>query len=582
MRKTTLLVGAVYLFLIAILGASAPSLNSHLIGNNIDSWIFFWNDWWFRTSVAEGSNLFFTPYLFAPAGTDLTLHSSSFVTSALAYLFESFTGPVAAYNLALLSGLWIGALGMFLLAQEHTENVASGFVAGILFTFAPYHLTQVFAHAHLGSIHWWPWFLLSIFWLFKTSKWQYALFASLFGALTFWTGLQLAILLAFLTLFYLLITFERSAWTARNVILLTTAGFVTVVLCSPYLIQLFVSRGELAAATTFFDDGSLKQTDVLAYIIPPTYHPLWGIGFVPFYENFVANRAYVPYLGLTSIVLAIVAAVRFRQARYWLIGTIVWISLALGTQFRFNGTVTDFPLPFDLINDVFPFSALRSPDRFNLLVVFSLSMIVGYAIKAIPNTNNRLGIIGLISGLLVLEFLVFPLPTHELPGYSEFYETLAEVESDEAVFDYPAGYSNAKIWLYYQTIHEKPTVDGHLSRYDQSTYQFIAESPLAQALYANESSPGNMMIPVAETVTPPVDDFLNNNIRYVIHHLEYSDEIQKEHLYKTLPYVPIYKDEVIEVFDLANLNPYEFTASLTHHPSNLSFGPSIQLDYVSW
>ncbi|MEM9774820.1 MAG: hypothetical protein AAF902_09585, partial [Chloroflexota bacterium] len=177
MRKTTPLIGAIYLFLVAVLGVSLPSFRSRLIGNNIDSWIFYWNDWWFRTSIAEGGSLFFTPYIFSPNGTNLTLHSSSFATSAAAMFFEQFIGPVAAYNLTLLLGLWIGAFGMYLLVKEHTQNSAGGFVAGIVFAFAPYHLTQALAHAHLGSIQWWPWFLLSVYWLFKTSKWQFALMA---------------------------------------------------------------------------------------------------------------------------------------------------------------------------------------------------------------------------------------------------------------------------------------------------------------------------------------------------------------------------------------------------------------------
>jgi hypothetical protein len=129
-------------------------LSQQLIGNNEDTWIFFWNNWWLREALINGHNPLHTPFLFYPSGTSLIAHSNSFLNSFLAFLLSPLVNPVAAYNLVLLAGLWLGAMGMYLLVKDITEHTLASFLAGFVFAFAPYHISQVMAHAHLGSIHW--------------------------------------------------------------------------------------------------------------------------------------------------------------------------------------------------------------------------------------------------------------------------------------------------------------------------------------------------------------------------------------------------------------------------------------------
>jgi hypothetical protein len=129
------------------------TISQQLIGFNEDVWIFFWNNWWFREALSSGQNPFETGYLFYPTGASLVAHSNSFTSSFLALLLEPLSGPIAAYNLALLAGLWLGAMGMYLLVKDITEHTAASLLAGFVFAFAPYHLAQVLSHAHLGSIH---------------------------------------------------------------------------------------------------------------------------------------------------------------------------------------------------------------------------------------------------------------------------------------------------------------------------------------------------------------------------------------------------------------------------------------------
>src|SRR5438552_8911796 len=54
----------------------ALHLSTHVPGDSFgDNAVFLWDFWWMRTALASTSGFFHTPYLFAPAGVDLTLHT---------------------------------------------------------------------------------------------------------------------------------------------------------------------------------------------------------------------------------------------------------------------------------------------------------------------------------------------------------------------------------------------------------------------------------------------------------------------------------------------------------------------------
>ncbi|RMG98962.1 MAG: hypothetical protein D6706_06450, partial [Chloroflexi bacterium] len=467
-------------------------LNQQLIGNNIDNWIFYWNNWWFKQATLTGQSWFFTDYLFYPNGTSLVTHSHSLLNSALAMVVEPVTGPVAAYNLVFLLGLWIGALGVYIFIYHLTQQPGAAFLAGLVFTFAPYHLTQSLAHLHLGSIHWWPWYAFMLHRVFVRRYWVDALGAGVFAALTLWSGWQLAVLLALWTAVF----FPYALWTHRQMLPerpfrhhLIRATLIlilaTLLLSLPILLPLAQNWQTVTANELNFDEGTTRQTDLLAYWVPPTYHSFWGEKMVPIYERFEANRANMAYLGYTAVLLALFAILRGgKNGRFWGSLFLLWLILAAGNTPRLNGqTWNHIPLPFTWLGQIFPISAIRAPDRFNLLVVFSLAVLAGLGAAYLLKQTDRRWLFWPLMGLILIEYIPLPLPMWELPPTSPFLAELANNEEKTAVIDYPLGYTNAKLWLYYQTIHQQPIVEGHVSRYTADTYTFITNTPLLRHLY---------------------------------------------------------------------------------------------------
>lgn len=67
--------------------------------------------------------------------------------------------PLVAYNLALLASMILGAVGMLLFLQRHTESWAASIAGAMAFTFATPHLQDLAVHPAVVGVHWIPWML---------------------------------------------------------------------------------------------------------------------------------------------------------------------------------------------------------------------------------------------------------------------------------------------------------------------------------------------------------------------------------------------------------------------------------------
>ncbi len=571
-----------YALLIAIFTLPALfRLRVGLVGNNVDNWIFYWNNWQLGQALSTGADWYFTPYLFYPQGSSLLTHSNSFLSSLLALALTPLTGPVAAYNLTVLLGLWLRALGMFYLVRELTGRTGAGFLAGAIFAFAPYGLTKSLSQMHLGALQWWPWG--AYFWerAYRRDQPWAALLSGFCAALTLWTGLHLALLWALWLGARLLWQLASAPDCASRRRLLRLGGLLALaafLISLPVLLPLLESWASLSQATAQFDESLTDQTDLLAYLTPPTYNLLVGRQVVPIYERFLANRASMPYLGYTALALAFLGLVAGRrEAYFWGVTGGLWLLLAAGAQLRFNGQLYPaLPLPYRWLGDLFPLSAIRAPDRFNLLLGFSLSVLAGWGVAWL--WERRRAWLLPLSFCLILEYAYLPFPLWELPPTSPFIHQLAQDDAVYGIIDYPLGYTNAKLWLYYQTLHGKPTLEGHISRYTADTYARITGDPLLRALYQAAERPPRLDFdpagePPPSALGPLLRGLTADNIRYLLVHKPYMTPAQQVVLDEAFPLLPIYEDALLAAYDLRdpwplyeNAFPWPLgeTASLLH------------------
>ena len=99
---------------------------------------------------------FFDANIFHPAPLTLAYSEHLFAQAVQILPVYAISGnPILAYNLLFLSTFALSGLGMYLLVRELTGSALAGFVAGLLFAFAPYRLAQS-SHLQVLSAQWMP------------------------------------------------------------------------------------------------------------------------------------------------------------------------------------------------------------------------------------------------------------------------------------------------------------------------------------------------------------------------------------------------------------------------------------------
>ena len=77
-----------------------------------DNLTFVWNVWWMRYVLHHsGHTFFFTPFLFHPAGVDLTLHTHTALPALIGAM--SSTSPVAGQNVLIVLHIFLNFVCMY-------------------------------------------------------------------------------------------------------------------------------------------------------------------------------------------------------------------------------------------------------------------------------------------------------------------------------------------------------------------------------------------------------------------------------------------------------------------------------------
>ena len=151
-------------------------LSTHLPGPTMgDNMLSLWNFWSMRTALASQTNFFYSRYLFAPVGIDLTLYTHTAFQALVGATILGWLPLVTALNVTVLAALALNGFCAYLLAWRFVRDRAAAAVAGIIFACSPYLSTHLNGHFDLIGIWTIPLFAL-------------ALFAALEGSLV-WAGL---------------------------------------------------------------------------------------------------------------------------------------------------------------------------------------------------------------------------------------------------------------------------------------------------------------------------------------------------------------------------------------------------------
>ena len=117
-----------------------------------DKTILMWSFLWWPHAIAHGQDPFVANVVWAPHGVDLSWVTSSPTLALALSPFTAMFGAVFSYNVAALAAPPLAAWTAFLLARRLTRNVPASVVAGFLFGFSPYVISQSVSHLNLSFV----------------------------------------------------------------------------------------------------------------------------------------------------------------------------------------------------------------------------------------------------------------------------------------------------------------------------------------------------------------------------------------------------------------------------------------------
>ena len=152
-RHLSRTLGPLLLFCVLALVWSYPlvfHLSDRIPGETVgDNVVFLWNLWWMRQA---GTSFFFTPLLFAPFGSDLSLHTHTALQGAIASTLLRRVSLIPAQNVLIIATLARNGFAAYLLALDRTKDTAAALVAGLVFGGSSYVAAHLLGHFNLISV----------------------------------------------------------------------------------------------------------------------------------------------------------------------------------------------------------------------------------------------------------------------------------------------------------------------------------------------------------------------------------------------------------------------------------------------
>lgn len=580
-RLETLLVLTLFALLTVVLTWPVTRrVDEVLVGDDYDVYINMWANWWTQRAIQEGSSLYHTSHIFFPGETSLAFFSFSHVNTASWLLLVPLLGRIAAYNVTMLLVYVLSGFSMYVLVRHLTHSRRAGFVAGLVFAFCPYHMYES-AHPNLAAVQWMPLFVLALHRILRDTEagwFKQPILGALWFLLTALSGWHLMLLLVAWAAVYLLCEScaGRASWAPSAPLRLLLLVVFIAVSIVPFVWPIahdFLTT-DATFATVEIEEG--LGNDLLSFILPHQRHPFLSAFVARTHDEigYATRRpAYVGWATLGLVVWGVAAG--GRRSRVWLLSGLVFAFLSLGSQIEFSGTAL---LPFRLPWAVPIIEILRHPYRFNTPMFLSLAILAGIGVKSLCGwaalRSHRLAEFGpgLVSGVILLEYLVHPFPTTE-PLDSPFVRRLAEEPEEFAVADFPMGRQPDKRYMFYQTIHEKRIVGGFVSRAPDDAYAFVAQDPLLGPLLAAKSPDPDLDIRKCLT------SLAAHDIRYILLHQDLLDrrsqKAWRERLRGFPP--PVYEDSSLIAYrTLPNLQLEDVTEA-GQRRIDVQIGDHIQL-----
>jgi hypothetical protein len=493
--------------------------------------------------------------LFYPKGLDLIYHNFAWLNITIWLTLRSWVGGFAAYNLAILLNLIFTGFSAYMLVLELTGDRRASFVGGLIYLAWPFRLSQL-DHPNLISTQWIPLFLLFLIRVLHRGRLKDGAAMGLFIVLAAYTRWQLLIPAVLMGGILLLLGAKRDLIFRREQLLSIAFGVLIAVIALVSPLRLFVMQQNTQPADLLVDNEEYTmQTDLLAYLTPGSLNPLVGGETATAYDRYYYDRSdgrrFPAYLGVITLCLSVVGLFRVRRVCLpWAVSAMLLVAIALGPVLRINGQLYPaIPMPYRLLGKLYVPKLMRFPDRFNMFLSLPLAVMAGFGLVQVRTwvvgsrdrwAESLLTIV--IGALIGLEYLAIPVPMQDIVE-SGFYSRLAQDSEPYAIFNLPIGPQASKEYMFAQTQHRHPILQGKTARFLDGTLSYIQSHPLLRDLQQD-----NEISPALTDLSALLNSLADDGVKYIILHKKIDEPTRIERWKRFLGISPQYEDESIVVY----------------------------------
>ena len=246
----------------------------------LNAWILQWGaDHWLRFLGGDLGAFrgYFNANIFYPE--PLTLAYSEHLTAQVLQILPVYalTGNIVlSYNLLFLSTFVLSGLGTFLLVRELTGSARAGFVAGLLYAFAPYRIGQ-FSHVQVMSSQWMPFALYGFRRYFETRRpWPLAGAALALVAQNWSCGYFLLYFAPFAAAYVIYEIADRSLWKDMRVWASLGAAAAVVMGATVPLLLPYLELRQHGFGPRPIGEVAHFSADVYSYLTAHEEQSFWG------------------------------------------------------------------------------------------------------------------------------------------------------------------------------------------------------------------------------------------------------------------------------------------------------------------
>ncbi|MFH0861371.1 MAG: hypothetical protein V1921_09235 [Candidatus Altiarchaeota archaeon] len=521
-------------------------INDGFAGFHGDTTITQWTMWWMKYALTHGINPNYSDHIFHPAGINLAYSEAGYLYSLVSVPLQLIWDLTTAYNIIWILTFYVSALSMYAFSYYLTRDRTVSFVIGLAFAFQPFRAHHSLYHLNLLNTQWIPLFVLYLIRTVRETRMTNPLIAGIILAFTALSTNQYVMFLFIFSVIWLSAEFLKKPGSildrgliTRFAVLLFTSLIITVPIRYPTIEAYYQTPLE-----TGMSENMMFSMDLNHYKRPLKIHPLFGTESQIMPDFFRgtwlmdpigsgSSRGYLGYALMLAAALGVLT--RFRDSAIWLALAVIFLVLSLGPVLHVGGETRVFGrdeiiLPYAFLYEHIPLvSAFRTPDRFVLMLFFSLSVAGCYGMAEVRKTFDRgriwrirLGTVAvmILAAIMMLEYTVVPFPMQNRIEHHQIYYQMRDEVGDYAILDIPLGIGGE--YLYHQPVHEKKLVFGyasHLTPADHNNLMAFLNTRELATLDGRIPNTGRPLI--VET-----QSFLRMyGLRYVIIHKRYYQNI---------------------------------------------------------